>query len=62
MSHTRCSAELAVNSSKNRFSNVLPYDHSRVMLLSTKEQDGSDYINANYVPVSDVVHMHTSVR
>ena len=57
MSHKKSSAELLENSSKNRFSNVLPYDHSRVKLVSTQEHDGSDYINANYVPVRDVMHM-----
>lgn len=37
------------NKQKNRYSNILPYDHARVVL---KEQDGvpgSDYINASYI-------------
>uniref|UniRef100_A0A8C5MLG6 Fibronectin type-III domain-containing protein n=1 Tax=Leptobrachium leishanense TaxID=445787 RepID=A0A8C5MLG6_9ANUR len=45
-------AELPDNRSKNRFTNVLPYDHSRVKLDSTGGNEISDYINANYMPVS----------
>ena len=33
------------------FTNIAPYDHSRVKLLSTDDEEGSDYINANYMPV-----------
>ena len=29
-------------------------DHSRVKLLPADEEEGSDYINANYMPVSIV--------
>ncbi len=37
-----------VNRAKNRYSNVLPLDRTRVVLSCTDEP-GSDYINANYV-------------
>ncbi|KAM4677071.1 receptor-type tyrosine-protein phosphatase O isoform 1-T1 [Discoglossus pictus] len=45
-----CAAELPVNRCKNRYTNILPYDFSRVKLVSTDEEDGADYINANYIP------------
>ncbi|KTF80106.1 hypothetical protein cypCar_00036679 [Cyprinus carpio] len=37
------------NKDKNRFTNVLAYDSSRVHLTTNDESD-SDYINANYMP------------
>ena len=43
-------ADLPVNRPKNRFTNILPYDHSRVKLQPTDDEEGSDYINANFVP------------
>ncbi|XP_041425562.1 receptor-type tyrosine-protein phosphatase H isoform X3 [Xenopus laevis] len=43
-------AELTENRSKNRFTNVLPYDNSRVKLNQIDGNNTSDYINANYMP------------
>ena len=45
-------ANLPLNRAKNRYNNILPYDHSRVKLSSHKHS--TDYINANYLAVSDV--------
>jgi protein tyrosine phosphatase len=45
-------ADLPVNRPKNRFTNILPYDQSRFKLQPTDDDEGSDYINANYVTVS----------
>ena len=49
---TCIAADLPCNRPKNRFTNILPYDHSRVKLQPTDDEEGSDYVNANYVPVS----------
>lgn len=43
------SANLNCNKYKNRLVNVLPYESTRVCLEPIRGQDGSDYINANYV-------------
>ena len=45
---TRKEASLPQNRPKNRFKNVLPFDHSRVV-LQEPEANGNTYINANYV-------------
>ncbi|VDN09777.1 unnamed protein product [Dibothriocephalus latus] len=42
-------SNLEVNKSKNRYANVVAYDHSRVILRSLEGVPGSDYINANYI-------------
>ncbi|XP_077549265.1 receptor-type tyrosine-protein phosphatase T-like isoform X3 [Haemaphysalis longicornis] len=38
------------NKSRNRYGNILPYDHSRVILAPLAGFENSDYINASYVP------------
>ncbi|XP_063798895.1 receptor-type tyrosine-protein phosphatase H [Pseudophryne corroboree] len=43
-------AEMPDNRAKNRFTNVLPYDHSRVKLSTIDGIASTDYINANYMP------------
>ncbi|XP_037337156.2 receptor-type tyrosine-protein phosphatase S-like isoform X20 [Pungitius pungitius] len=42
-------SNLEVNKPKNRYANVIAYDHSRVLLSAIDGVPGSDYINANYI-------------
>ncbi|KAM9461795.1 receptor-type tyrosine-protein phosphatase S isoform 7-T9 [Clarias gariepinus] len=42
-------SNLEVNKPKNRYANVIAYDHSRVILAPIDGIAGSDYINANYI-------------
>uniref|UniRef100_A0A3Q1ITI4 protein-tyrosine-phosphatase n=1 Tax=Anabas testudineus TaxID=64144 RepID=A0A3Q1ITI4_ANATE len=45
------SAKKDENRMKNRYGNIIAYDHSRVRLQSQDGESGSDYINANYIDV-----------
>lgn len=41
--------ELEVNSRKNRYKDILPFNHTRVVLSGDSQVPGSGYINANYI-------------
>lgn len=43
-------AESQACRAKTRFSNSLPFDDSRVLLMPIEEEEGSDFINANFIP------------
>ncbi|XP_050296067.1 uncharacterized protein LOC126735978 isoform X2 [Anthonomus grandis grandis] len=48
----KCSAiigNLPSNIPKNRYNNITAYDDTRVKLIKLNEDDGSDYINANFI-------------
>lgn len=48
--YQRTEGQRPENKSKNRYKNILPFDHSRVILQGRDSNIvGSDYINANYV-------------
>ncbi|XP_043959324.1 receptor-type tyrosine-protein phosphatase H-like isoform X3 [Gambusia affinis] len=47
---TQKAATLPENRRKNRFTNILPYDWSRVKLNASTPNNTLDYINANYLP------------
>ncbi|MEQ2212282.1 hypothetical protein XENOCAPTIV_028629, partial [Xenoophorus captivus] len=42
-------SNLEINKPKNRYANVIAYDHSRVILTLVDGVPGSNYINANYI-------------
>jgi len=57
------SAMLPANKIKNRYSNVLPPETTRVTLSLVEGEEGSDYINANFIrgliPNSDTAYIAT---
>jgi len=61
-------ADLPCNRGKNRYANIKPYDVSRIKLLPVEDEEGSDYINACWIPVSPHHqhchhhHHHHSIR
>ncbi|XP_056112818.1 protein tyrosine phosphatase receptor type Db isoform X3 [Rhinichthys klamathensis goyatoka] len=42
-------SNLEINKSKNRYANVIAYDHTRVSLSNNDGVPGGDYINANFI-------------
>ncbi|XP_048239824.1 tyrosine-protein phosphatase 10D-like [Haliotis rufescens] len=50
--HACAASETGGNKLRNRYVNILPFDHTRVKLrsLADDDEDDSDYINANYIP------------
>ena len=51
LEHAKEASLMAENRAKNRYTNILAYDHSRVKLSFVDDEPGSDYINASYIPV-----------
>uniref|UniRef100_H2ZZE3 protein-tyrosine-phosphatase n=1 Tax=Latimeria chalumnae TaxID=7897 RepID=H2ZZE3_LATCH len=48
--YSRSEGQRPENKSKNRYKNILPFDHTRVSLQTIDDSVvGSDYINANYI-------------
>ncbi|XP_053398222.1 tyrosine-protein phosphatase 10D-like [Mercenaria mercenaria] len=48
--HACEAADREENRMRNRYINIIPFDHTRVKLSTNGEDDSSDYINANYLP------------
>ena len=54
--YSRKEGQKPENRNKNRYKNILPFDHTRVILRDTDPGiPGSDYINANLISVSQTI-------
>ena len=50
--YSRKEGQRAESRNKNRYKNILPFDHTRVILRDREALGpGADYINANYITV-----------
>jgi len=47
--YSRKEGQKPENKAKNRYKNILPFDHTRVALRGVEDLPGADYINANYI-------------
>ncbi|KAJ0036301.1 hypothetical protein NQD34_004978 [Periophthalmus magnuspinnatus] len=47
--YTTKTAEKSENIKKNRYKDIIPFDHSRVKLTLTTSKNDTDYINANFI-------------
>lgn len=56
--------EKSCNTKKNRYKDILPFDSTRFILKTTESnpEDGSDYINANYIEGTKDVHAYIAAQ
>ncbi|XP_071476318.1 uncharacterized protein [Diadema antillarum] len=54
--------ESEINMRKNRYKDILPFDHSRYILSTCDGQEGSDYINANYLKGVNSDHAYLAAQ
>ena len=47
--YSRKEGQRPENKAKNRYKNILPFDHTRVILRNVEDKPGADYINANFI-------------
>ena len=47
--YSRKEGQRPENKAKNRYKNILPFDHTRVILRDVEDKPGADYINANFI-------------